>query len=173
MVRRLINGAGDALALVAGAALLLMMLHIAADVLLRSVFNTSMQGTLEIVSSYYMVAVVFLPLAMVERLNAHISVELLTQHLPPRPQLLLMAAVSVLSAAYFAAFAWQTWGDAMQKYRVGEVMLGNVPITVWPTRFFVPVGCGMIVVVLMYKAVRMALGDRSVLEKAHTAELMD
>ena len=173
MVRKLIHGASNLLALVAGAALILMMLHIALDVLLRWAFNTSLSGTLEIVATYYMVAVVFLPLALVERMNAHISVELMTQHLPRRPQTLLLAAVSLVSAAYFAAFAWQTWGDALQKYRVGEVMLGNVPVTVWPTRFYVPVGCGMIVVILVYKAVRLMVGDRAVLDRPGHAEAMD
>jgi TRAP-type C4-dicarboxylate transport system permease small subunit len=148
-----------------------MMLHITADVLCRYLFSISLHGTIEIVSTYYIVAVVFLPLALVERLNAHIVVELLSQHLPRRASELLIAGVGLISAAYFGAFTWQTWGDAVQKFRVGEVILGTVPVTVWPTRFYLPVGCGLITLVLVYKSWRLLLGDNSVLQQTASAEI--
>jgi TRAP-type C4-dicarboxylate transport system permease small subunit len=148
-----------------------MMLHITVDVLCRYLFALSLHGTVEIVSTYYIVAVVFLPLALVERLNAHIVVELLSQHLPRRAGELLIAGVALISAAYFGAFTWQTWGDAVQKFRVGEVILGTVPVTVWPTRFYLPIGCGLITLVLVYKSWRLLLGDNSVLRPTASAEI--
>jgi len=173
MARRILDGAANLLAIVAGVALILMMLHIVVDVVLRAFVNRPLHATVEIVSTYYMVAVVFLPLALVERLNAHIVVELLTQHLPRRAQLLLMAVVALAAAAYFGAFAWQTWGDAVSKYRVGEVLLGNVPVTVWPTRFYVPVGCGLIALLLLHKAARLAAGDETALARDPDAGAVD
>lgn len=173
MARKLLDGTANMLALIASVALVLMMLHIAVSVVMRWVFNVSLHATIEIVSTYYMVAVVFLPLALVERLNAHINVELLTQHFPHRVQMLLIAVVGLVSASYFGAFAWQTWGDALQKYAVGEVMLGNVPVTVWPTRFYVPVGCAVIVLLLLYKSIRIFAGDESVLERGNAIDMRE
>jgi len=163
MTGRILGGAANLLGFIAGAALILMMLHIVADVTIRFFLTTPLHGTVEIVSTYYMVAVVFLPLALVERLNSHIVVELVTQHLGQRAHDVLVAGACVLSAAYFGAFTWQTWADAMNKYAVGEVALGTVAITVWPTRFFVPIGCAVIALYLLYKAGRLIVRDRSVL----------
>src|SRR3546814_20209857 len=131
-----------------------MMLHIAAEVLARYVFNSPLHGTVEIVSTYYMVGVVFLPLAMIERVNGHIVVELVSQHFPRRVQEVLIGVVALVSALYFAAFTWQTWGDALQKFGVREVTLGPVPVTVWPTRFYLHIGCDLLTPVLVYKAFR-------------------
>jgi TRAP-type C4-dicarboxylate transport system permease small subunit len=176
MTRKVLEGASGLLAWVAGIALILMMLHIALDVTMRFFFSQPLNATIEIVTTYYMVAVVFLPLALVEGLNAHIVVELLTQHLGKRTQEILIGVVAIASALYFGAFTWQTWDDALQKMAVGEVTLGMMAVTVWPTRFYLPIGCGLITLMLIYKAIRLFLGDASLLrpklsvaeEKAHS-----
>ena len=165
MIRKALSSASTLLVWIAGAALILMMLHIAAEVIARYVFNAPLNGTVEIVSTYYMVAVVFLPLALIEKRNGHIVVELVSQHFPARVQEIQIALVALASALYFGAFAWQTWGDALQKFGVREVTLGNVPVTVWPTRFYLPIGCGLIALVLVHKAVRLFAGDNSVLAR--------
>lgn len=173
MIRSTLEQATNLLALIAGAILILMMLHITAEVACRYLFALPFHDTIEIVSTYYIVAIVFLPLALVERLNAHIVVELVTQRLPRRPQELLIACVGLASAGYFGAFAWRTWQDAVQKYAVGEVTLGTTAITVWPTRFYLPIGCGLITLLLIYKSIRLFMDDTSVLAKADDFEAFD
>lgn len=163
MIRRVMDGASNLLALLAGCAVILMMLHVNLDVAMRYIFSAPFANTVEIVSTYYIVAIVFLPLALVERSNGNIVVELLAQHLPRRVSELLIACVALVSAMYFSAFAWRTGEDAIQKYDVGEVILGNSQLTVWPTRFYLPIGCGLLVLVLLYKAWRLFKGDSSVL----------
>lgn len=171
MLGNLLKGASTTLAWIGGVCLILMMLHIAAEVVARYIFNSPLHGTVEIVSAYYMVAVVFLPLAMIERVNGHIVVELVSQHLPRRTQAILIGVVALISALYFGAFTWQTWSDALIKYSVGEQALGTVAVTVWPTRFYLPIGCGLITLVLIYKAFRLFVGDDSVLARHEAAEL--
>ncbi len=173
MPRTILDRAADLLALIAGAILILMMLHITADVACRYLFAMPFHDTVEIVSTYYIVAIVFLPLALVERLNAHIVVELVTQHLPRRVQEILIACVALASASYFGAFTWRTGQDALQKYAVGEVTLGTTAITVWPTRFYLPIGCGLIALLLIYKAIRLFAGDNRVLAKSDDLEAFD
>lgn len=173
MIKRVLDGASSLLALGAGCAVILMMLHINLDVAMRYIFSAPFANTIEIVSTYYIVAIVFLPLALVEQLNAHIVVELLAQHLPPRASELLIACIALVSALYFGAFAWRTGEDALQKYDVGEIMLGNSQITVWPTRFYLPIGCGLIVLILLYKAWQLFAGDRSVLAHATDHDPID
>ncbi len=173
MVKKFLHGTSNLLGLMAGCAVILMMLHINLDVAMRYIFAAPFPNTIEIVSSYYIVAIVFLPLALVERLNANIVVEILAQHLPRRASELLIAVVAIVSAAYFGCLTWATGIDAYQKYQVGEIALGNSQITIWPTRFYLPIGCGLLVLVLLYKAWRLIVGDNSVLEHPSDEQLMD
>ncbi len=171
MIGKLLGGASTLLAWIGGIMLILMMVHISADVVARYIFNAPLHGTVEIVSGYYMVAVVFLPLAMIERGNGHIVVELVSQRFPRRVQDVLIGIVALVSALYFGAFAWQTWSDALKKFAVGEQALGTVAITIWPTRFYLPIGCGLIVLVLLHKAFRLFTGDNSVLQAREADDL--
>ncbi len=69
---------------VAALSLLLMMMQTVVDIVLRSAFNRPIEGNLEVVSLYHMVAVVFLPLALVELKHEHISVDMFLAVLPQR-----------------------------------------------------------------------------------------
>ena len=173
MIGKVLDGASNVLAWVGGAALIFMMLHITASVTARYFFGANLHGTIEIVPTYYMVATVFLPLSLIEKLNGHIVVELVSQHFSQRVQHIQIGVVALVSAAYFGAFTLQTWSDALQKFEVREVSLGNVAITVWPTRFYVPIGCGLITIMLVYKAVRLFRGDNSVLARSDHTELQE
>src|SRR5262245_27457380 len=65
------------------AAAALMMIQISADVVFKFLFGRPITATIEIVSTYYMVALVFLPLAFVDRTSGHISADLLTRAMGP------------------------------------------------------------------------------------------
>ena len=146
-------------------ALALMMLHVNLDVLCRTFLNRPVPGTLEVVSHWYMVAAVFLPLALVERLNAHISVEIVSQHLRGRALAWLLAAASLLAGLYFTAMAWRTGIEALEKFEVREITQGQIALAVWPTRFFLPFGCGLLAFLLFWKCIRLMSGDLSVAQK--------
>lgn len=173
MFNRILDGASNLLGFIAGAAVIAMMIHINIDVAMRYIFAAPFANTIEIVSSYYIVAIVFLPLAMVERLNANIVVEIVAQHLSKRSSELLIAAVAIVSAVYFGALTYTTGLDAIGKYEVGEIALGNSQITIWPTRFYLPIGCGLLVLVLLNKARRLIAGDSSVLEHSASEHAAD
>jgi TRAP-type C4-dicarboxylate transport system permease small subunit len=124
----------------AGATTLLMMIHICADVALKYLFNWPIPATLEVVSAYYMVASVFLPIAAVELAHSSISVDTVYQFLPRRGRIAAMALVFAASAAVYLLLAWISWGDARRSFTFGEVMFGTVPLVVWPSRFLMPLG---------------------------------
>lgn len=169
MVRSLSERVSNLLAVAGGIAVVLMMLHICADVIAKYVFNMPIKGTLEIVSNYYMVAVVFMPLAFVERKNAHIAVEIVSQHLPTRAQVFLVGLVCLVSIGFYAMFFWQSLQDAVAKYEIGEYIRGQIQISNWPSRFMLPVGLGGMLLALAWKAARAFRGDRRVI--AHEASV--
>ena len=137
------------LGLVAG---FLMMAHVSADVAGRAFFRPLI-GTTEIVSGYYMIAVAYLPWALIARNDEHIAVELFTRHLPRAVLIWLEAAVKILTIVYLAVFVWQTWFRALQQMAAGEALQVGGYLEVWPSRFFLPLAGGLM---LLYLALRVA-----------------
>ncbi len=122
----------------AGLTTMLMMIHITVDSVLR-LFNVPIKGTVEIVSAYYMVAAVFLPIAVVELYHESISVDTIYQFLPRPLQFVCMVVVFSTSAIVYFMLAWTSWGDSWRSFQSGEVVMGTVPIIIWPSRFLMPV----------------------------------
>ncbi len=144
------------LTLLAGAAaLVLMMVHVFADVIGRYVFNSPIEGTLETVQIYYMVMVVVLPFAYVTRKDGQIIVALFTQKMAPRRLAALDAAVGVFTLAFMGLFTWMSGIEAVNKTLLGEVReLGDSVIIQWPTRWFLPVGAGIMALVVLIQIIR-------------------
>jgi TRAP-type C4-dicarboxylate transport system permease small subunit len=152
LIGRFLSHLNTTLTTLGGLAIALMMLHVSLDVLLRYVFNAPLPGTITIVAYYYMIIAAFLPLAFAEQKNAHISVEVFTDLLPDRGQYHLAAWILPLSAAIFGGMAWRTWGEAVSKHNItASVVQGNTSIPVWPTYYVLPIGFGLLSLVLAYK----------------------
>ncbi|MGX1306366.1 TRAP-type C4-dicarboxylate transport system permease small subunit [Amorphus suaedae] len=134
-----------AFAVVAGVTVLLMMLHVTTDVLTKYLLNMPIVGTLEIVSHYYMVAAIFLPLAAVERRRGHLFVELFTAKLAPRAILGLDAMGCLLGVIFAGSITWMSTIEALRRTRSGEIIDAvYYTIPIWPTRWLVPLGAGLL-----------------------------
>lgn len=134
--------------------LLLMMLHVSADVILRFVVNEPIIGTLETVSYYYMVLAVFLPLASVERAGEHIRVDLFVQLMPRWLQLGLYLMGCVIGLAYFGVLAWQGYVDALRSTERLETIMSNFLFYIWPSRWALPVGFAAVVLAVLANMAR-------------------
>lgn len=133
----------------------LMMMHIAVDVVGRVLFNHPLEGTIEIVSGYYMVAVAFLPLAYIAAHEGHIMVELFTRGLSERGLFRLDNIVDMVTFAYMTLFMWQTAAVAVEETVVGEVWeTASGFLTIWPSRWLLPIGCALMAGFLLVRIVR-------------------
>ena len=149
---RLLGWIINATTAIGALAVALMMLHITVDVAAKYILQVPMPGTITVVSNYYMVLVVFLPLAFTERRNGHISVEVLTTQFSARPQRILSIFGMVFAALIFAALAWQGWIEAERAQKVGSFQIEQgQKLLIWPARYLVPIGCGLIVITLIAK----------------------
>ncbi len=154
------------IALLAGVA---MMLHVAADVTGRTVFNSPIQGTTEIVSGWYMVACAFLPLAWITRNDNHIVAGVFQQIGSKKFAYWLEVAVRILLLVYMAVFTWQTYLRAVQQTRAGEVwQAAGRFIDIWPARWLLPLSGALIILYLILRVIsdvsqglRGTTGDRS------------
>ena len=151
-------------------AVVLMMAHISLDVLLRWI-GLPIPATVTIVPHYYMLPIVFLPLALAEKYDAHITVEILVQIFRKRLQRILAVCSWLFSAGVFSILFYPTFLDALDKMSVGTFMMEvDWKIPIWPSYFFLPVGFGLVIVVLLYKIIATISGAESGLgEKQHEA----
>ncbi|MGK0168929.1 MAG: TRAP-type C4-dicarboxylate transport system permease small subunit [Gammaproteobacteria bacterium] len=154
-------------------AVALMMLHIAFDVIGKFIFNSPLPGTISMVSHYYMVVVAFLPLAFAETRNGHITVEVLTEFFPMRVQRHLFSWTYLVSATVFGLLTYRTWNEARTTQEAGAfIMEQSTKILTWPSYYILPIGTGLMVVVVLYRffiyltGTTSGLGEVPTLQKA-------
>jgi len=128
--------------------LVLMMLHVTADVLMKYFFNSPIEGTFETVTYYYMISIVFLPLAMVELRNEHIYVDLFVRKFPDKIQQGVFIFACITGIVYFSIMTYQTFIDALKATAERETVMSNYLFYVWPSRWALPIGMGCMVLAL-------------------------
>jgi TRAP-type mannitol/chloroaromatic compound transport system permease small subunit len=111
-------------------------------------------GTLEIVSYYYMVAIVVLPAAFVEMTRQSIAVDLFYQLMPNWMQVVCVAAVLLFSFVAYGMLAWITWPDAFRSFRMNELVMGPVDVVIWPARFLLPLTMTVTALVCLWHLLR-------------------
>lgn len=101
-----------------------MIVIVSGQVVLRYVFNSSLDWSDEI-SRLLFVWSMFLAIPLGIREGAHVGVELLTAHLPAVPRALMAKGCALLAAALMAVVVWQsvkvawlTWDEMMQSLNV-------------------------------------------------------
>lgn len=154
-LERLMERFSQALLWVAGGAITLMMLHVAADIVGKTVFNQPVTATLEIVAWYYMVATVFLPVAYIQFHKKHLMVELFTRTMQPRALAKLEGFIALLGAVYVGILFWLTLEQAitsMVRNEVQDVTYFDLPV--WPSRWCLPVAVGAMTIIMVLQAIR-------------------
>jgi len=154
-VERLLKTLARGLAIAGGAAMVLMMLQIVADVAMKYVFNDPIDGTTELVAAYYMAATVFLPLAYVAVLGEHLDVTLFTQRLSGLPLKILTLLGLLATAVYLGFISYNGVIEALRRTAEGEAWETAAKLlAVWPSRWFLPVGTGAMALVVLVALVR-------------------
>lgn len=151
------------------AVIIVMMIHVTLDVAVKYFGLPPLAGTTEIVSYWYMPVIAFLPLAAVERQNAHIRADLLEQF---GSAFLVRAGeivAHIVSAGFYLLFAYTGWWAAQEKREIGAFVMGVDAVVTWPTYYMVPIGCllmALMVIIRLFGLV-LAPSSHSVAEEAH------
>ncbi|UMA66216.1 TRAP transporter small permease [Roseivivax marinus] len=145
------------LVLLGGACVALMMLHVAAEIVLRAVLNRPLPGTITIVANYYMIVAAFAPLALLEQRNDHISVDIVSAAMPDMMRRVVEIGVRALTVAVLSLLAARTWAEALSKTDIGAaVTQGSSSIPVWPAYYVLPVGAGAMALVAAIRLIEAA-----------------
>lgn len=173
-IGRLLARITNTVSIIGGLAIALMMFHITFDVAGRYFFNAPVPGTITVVSYYYMSIAAFIPLAFAEQKDAHISVEVITERMPAWMRGNLERLAMLCSLVVFSLLAVRTYLEAGKKFEMGaSIVQGNSDISIWVTYYMLPVGCGLMVLVVLYKLIMSFLPQESGLdtERAKADEL--
>lgn len=108
------------MAVLAGFALLVMMVLTFADVIGRYGFNKSIFGTAEIIE-YLMVVVVFAGIAFITAGDEHIKVELFEPWIKRRAPNLQRWAVHIFSLGVYAFLVWELTRHAIDSFKSGKL----------------------------------------------------
>ena len=155
--------------LIGAICVVLMMLHVTADVAGRYLFNAPVPGTIVVVANYYMVILVFIALGVAEEKRAHISVELFTDLMPQRAQNGFSVFASLLTVAVVLVLMIGGWTEAVKKTNTGTTMeQGSSMIEVWQSYWMVPLGAALMALIALYRVVATLTGWRNGLNETDT-----
>ncbi|MAC77435.1 MAG: TRAP transporter permease DctQ [Rhodobacteraceae bacterium] len=138
---------------------ILMMLHITAEVTLRYLFAVTLPGTLVFVGNYYMIVVVFVPLALLELRGRHIAVDVIARNFPDGLQRVLAALAKLMTTFVMGLLTIAACQQALKKMAVGETIeQGTASILIWPGHFILVAGCALMTLVAFCRFAEIATG---------------
>ncbi len=149
---RLVTSVASGLALIGAAGVVVMLVHITAYVVMRTFFSMPIPATVEIVSTYYMVAVAFLPIAWAERRGDMITIDVFAGLYRGNAGRAVDLFVALVTAAAYLMLTYTTWIVALREYQTGAFVISlSTKIPVWPGYFALPAGFALAALVALYK----------------------
>lgn len=124
---------------VAGACISIVMLSVCYEVLMRSVFNSPTEWSIEI-SGYLVLIAGFLGLAPALADNKHISVDLLTSRLSPRVKTLLSIMVSIFGLYFSYLLFTKGWEMVVTSYKLGRTSISTLHVPLFLPQLAIPTG---------------------------------
>ncbi|MFC2000926.1 TRAP transporter small permease subunit [Chloroflexota bacterium] len=128
--------------------IMVLMFLTTADVFGRYVLNSPIVGVYE-ASEVFMVGIVFLGIAYIQRMKGHVSVEIISSWLPQRAQLGLEIFGYLLGFLFMAVIAWQSGALAWKAFVTHDHTHGLIKIPLWPGKSFVPIGASLLCIRLI------------------------
>lgn len=121
--------------------LLAMMLHVSADVLFKRLAGQPIRGTIELVSTYYMVGCVFLGIGVVQQQRKQIAVEFFADNLGTRARKVIDIFAGLVTLFFVVLLVWKGGEQAFTSSMDRETNWSTIfSIEIWPTRWFPVLG---------------------------------
>ncbi len=133
-----------AVLLVGGAGMLVSMFLGTGDVVGTQFLGLPVPGAKEITEST-MVLIVFGALAYAQIRRAHIRVELVYTHMSGRVRALMDVVADLAAIVFFGILAWQCTEGAMLSWRIGEAADGLLRFPLYPARWILVIGTGLLI----------------------------
>lgn len=138
--------------LVAATCLAAIMLVVAADVLLRYLFNAPLSWAFDLISLYLMAGVFFLSISDTLRHHGHVAVDIFQYRLGDRLRHFCQFLVHLSAAAVFVLVLLLGADRAWEAYANQDVLEGAIAWPTWLAAVLVPLGVGLLLARLLLAA---------------------
>ncbi len=153
----LMNRLGAFFGLIGGAALLIVVGLMTAEVFCRYALHSPILGTVEY-SQYLLVLVIFASLAYTQQKDKNLRIEIVTERLSPKFQRILLIISLVVALAVFMIITWRSAVVFLDSWVIQEVRYGAIPIPIWPAKLAVLVGSFLLTLQLITDLIRQVIG---------------
>lgn len=140
-----------------------MMVHIAANALLRALGGSPINHTLELTQYWYVPIIALLGFVAAQARNEHITADLIFDKLPAVTRRWVLGFGYVVTAVVMAGFAWYGWEEALHSAKIGDTA-GVSTLISWPVAFLVPLVFASLTVQFGYVAYRAVMHPNTVEE---------
>jgi TRAP-type C4-dicarboxylate transport system permease small subunit len=172
-VRTIIDAISRLLSLIAGVAILYIMVITIADVTRRNVLDgRSIPAAVEY-AEVLLVAIAYLSLAFAQRQGGHIAVGLLTDRLPTRVAASMRLVAGLFGTAILTWAMVATWQLGLQSMDRGEYRQGLIGVPIWPVRLIIPIGLGLLILQFMFNLLEQASAIWSGMTPPHKQQQSD
>lgn len=137
---RVIARVSEGSSVVAGIVIVVLMLHVAANVILRLAADQQMTSTIEITSQWWMPLALYTALASTEENSEHIQVTILSDALPAKTRRTAVRTAKLTSFLAVAVLTYASARSAAASFEIREVTFGVAEVPVWPVKALVMVG---------------------------------
>ena len=138
---------------VASLAAVAILVHVLANVVLRTFFNSPIPGTNELVGNWYLPIIAFVGFIVAKVRREHIEATLIFDRLSPKNQLVMSIAVNILVVVVLAVFTIYGVIEAMHGFETLRTS-GVTGVPIWPVLWVVPFGFGVLAVMYAVDAIK-------------------
>lgn len=119
------------------------MFLVSADVVGRNFFNQPLPGTFEF-SEVLLALIIFLALPYVQYKKANISIEMVSDHYPPKVREIFDICCMMLGVVMFGFLAERGIEMTLSSWAIDEISEGTIPFPMTPFKMMVPIGFGFL-----------------------------
>lgn len=158
---RIMNRVNTVLALICGGIVFLYMFIVSANITGRYVFNSPVNGTLEI-GQMVLAIVIFFSLGYAQMGDSHIRVTVILNSLPAKWQKRVEASIFIIGCLMMILMAYKALPYALESFAIRETHM-SVDVPIWPTKFIFFIGwCLMAFQFFLEFINKLILEDKSV-----------
>ncbi|MBN1831095.1 MAG: TRAP transporter small permease [Deltaproteobacteria bacterium] len=157
---RVIEHISNAFTVLSGVLIVLMAFLASYGVIRRYVFNSPEPYSYEM-SMMFLLWTFVLALAYLEKLDSHLRVDFFVALLPKKIRSFILNVIGPLAGLVFCAIlTWEGWTVAMYSLETEEKSMSIWAVPLFPVKIVVPIGYGLLCVVLLLKIVQGILKTR-------------
>jgi TRAP-type mannitol/chloroaromatic compound transport system permease small subunit len=103
-------------------------------------------------STMFLLFTFVLAVACVERYDRHIRVDFVSSRVPKTVEFIILNILAPIAGLFVAVmFTWKGFDVAFYSHQIGEVSSSTWAVPLFPVKIIVPIGYGMLVLVLLSK----------------------